>query len=50
MYLLEVISPNRGSHYTKYLCESFKENGARKELLEIVRDVNRKLAERHQGY
>jgi hypothetical protein len=32
------------------LCESFKENGARKELLEIVRDVNMKMAERHQKY
>ena len=27
-----------------------KERGARKELLEIVRDVDRKMAEKHQGF
>ncbi len=35
---------------TQSVCLSRLRNGTSKELLDIVRDANRKLAERHQGY
>ncbi len=32
------------------MCESFRENGASKGLIDIVIEANRKMAERYQGY